>query len=80
MIMSGIVEIYLERDGKTQMLDLMTRGSILGFYGITTQDPWPYTAVIRSIATAQVFEISSDLIQSIAEIYPQLLKEMHLEQ
>lgn len=49
MIMSGVVETSLERRGKKQLLDLMTRGSILGFNGILSQDPWHYEASIKSM-------------------------------
>lgn len=72
LIMSGVIEISLESKGTTQQLDLMTRGSILGIYGILKQDPWNVQAIVVSQQTAQVLEISSELIKSFTALYPSL--------
>lgn len=76
MIMSGVVEITLVREEKRQLLDLLTRGSILGFNGILSQDPWNYEATIASLETAQVIEIPSSLIKMYALIYPPLSEDI----
>lgn len=54
----------------------MTRGSILGIYGILKQDPWNCQAHVVSQQTAQVLEISSDLIKSFTALYPSLTNDL----
>ena len=75
VITSGVVEVSLSKGYQTtQLLDLMGRGSIIGAQSILCKDDWALDVTVRSVATAQVLEIPSLTILSLARGSPSFLK------
>ena len=59
---------------RSQLLDLMGRGSIIGAFSILCKDDWALDVTVRSVATVQVLEIPSLTILSLARGRPTFLR------
>jgi len=71
--MSGVVQIDLVNgDEDSQMIDIMGRGSILGYNNVLKGEEWVYRAIAKSTSSTILLMISKEMILNLGKYEPEL--------
>ena len=72
-MLQGVVEIDLiNADEDPHMIDIMGRGSILGYNNVIKGEQWVYRAIAKSSHSTILIKISRELIELLGKFEQQL--------
>ena len=76
IITEGVVGIELTDGVKSNVIDIMGRGSVIGIYGVLFREPWVYVAKSVSVRTTKILKISNYVLDQLAMSTPILFEHM----